>query len=59
MQKIARWYNVEVVFQTKSAGKNFGGTISKYKNIDVVLKTLEATGSVHFKLDNRRVIVTD
>ncbi|RYG45539.1 MAG: FecR family protein [Chitinophagaceae bacterium] len=59
MQKIARWYNVDVVFQNKSTARNFGGTISRNKSIDVVLRTLEATGSVHFKLEKGRITVTD
>jgi ferric-dicitrate binding protein FerR (iron transport regulator) len=62
MQKISRWYNVEVVFENKKSLQNqhsFGGTISRRKNIDMVLKALEATGSVHFKITGRRVTVMD
>ncbi|UOE46603.1 DUF4974 domain-containing protein [Mucilaginibacter sp. SMC90] len=62
MQKIGRWYDVDVVFQNKKSlpgQHSFGGTISRHKNIDIVLKALEATGSVHFKLTGRRVIVMD
>jgi transmembrane sensor len=57
MLKIARWYNVDVVYQGKMNKSNFGGTISRYKSIDVVLKALETTGSVHFKIEGRRIIV--
>lgn len=62
MQKISRWYNVEVVFENKKSMLNqhsFGGTISRHKNIDMVLKALEATGSVHFKITGRRITVMD
>lgn len=59
MMRIGRWYNVDVVFANKLSHDNFGGTISRYKNIDVVLKALEATGSVHFKIAGRRVVVMD
>ncbi|WPV02944.1 FecR family protein [Mucilaginibacter sp. cycad4] len=62
MQKISRWYNVEVVFENKKSLQNqhsFGGTISRHKNIDIVLKALEATGSVHFKITGRRITVMD
>jgi hypothetical protein len=59
MMKIGRWYNVDVVFKNKTSQNNFGGTISRYKNIDAVLKALEATGSVHFKMEGRRVVVMD
>jgi ferric-dicitrate binding protein FerR (iron transport regulator) len=57
MLKIARWYNVDVVYKGKMNKSNFGGTISRYKSIDVVLKALETTGSVHFKIEGRRIIV--
>lgn len=57
MMKIGRWYNVDIVFESKLTHSSFGGTISRYKNIDVVLKALEATGSVHFKIAGRRVVV--
>ena len=59
MQNISRWYNVDVVYQGKPGQTNFGGTVSRYKNIDAVLKGLERTGSVHFKTEGRRVIVMD
>jgi hypothetical protein len=62
MQKIGRWYNVEVAFENKKSLKNqhsFGGTISRHKNIDIILKALEATGSVHFKITGRRITVMD
>jgi len=59
MMKIGRWYNVEVDFQNKLNQKSFGGTISRYKDIDVVLQALQTTGSVHFKIAGRRVFVMD
>ncbi|SDL35292.1 FecR family protein [Pedobacter sp. ok626] len=58
MRKIARWYDVEVVYKESIPGGEFGGKISRYKNILDVLKPLELTGSVHFKLEGRRIIVT-
>ncbi|SMC52520.1 FecR family protein [Pedobacter africanus] len=58
MRKIARWYDVEVVYKESIPGGEFGGKISRYENILDVLKPLELTGSVHFKLEGRRIIVT-
>jgi len=58
MRKIARWYDVEVIYKKSIPGGEFGGKISRYKNILDVLKPLELTGSVHFKLEGRRIIVT-
>jgi ferric-dicitrate binding protein FerR (iron transport regulator) len=58
MNKIARWYNVEVVYQFKpDLSLSFGGEISRSKNLSAVLKIIELTGNVHFKIEGRRVIV--
>ena len=59
MMKIGRWYDVDVTFRNKLHQNSFGGTISRYKNIGAVLVALEATGSVHFKIEGRRIIVMD
>jgi transmembrane sensor len=60
MAKIARWYNIEVVYQTKQAAElTFSGKISKSRNISAILKMLEYNGDVHFKVEGRRVTVTD
>ncbi len=57
MQNISRWYDVDVVFQGKVKDAKFGGTISRQRDIAVILKGLETTGSVRFKIEGRRVIV--
>lgn len=56
MKQAARWYNVDIAYQG-SINKNFGGKISKYKDITELLKNLELTGTIHFELEGRRVIV--
>jgi transmembrane sensor len=57
MRKVARWYNVDVEYKGKIPEVGFGGTVLKSKNISGVLKTLELTKAVHFKVQGRRVIV--
>jgi transmembrane sensor len=59
MSRIRRWYDVEVVYQGKPTKSSFGGAISRYKDMDVVLKALQVTGSVHFKVEGRRITVMD
>jgi len=59
MKQIARWYNIDVTYQTTAEGKTFGGIYSKSKGLDELLKGLELTGLVNFKLEGRRVIVMD
>lgn len=57
MRKLSRWYNIEVQYQDKVPEVGFYGTISKFKNISEVLKMLEYTKGVHFKVEGRRVTV--
>jgi transmembrane sensor len=58
MRKLSRWYNIEVVFETKKDPLLlFGGKISQTKNLQAVLQIIEETGNVHFSIEGRRVIV--
>ncbi|WP_145861032.1 FecR family protein [Pedobacter suwonensis] len=57
MQDIARWYDVEVVYNGPVTKESFGGAISRNKPLQDVLSSLEETGGVHFKIEGRRVIV--
>jgi len=57
MRKIARWYDIEVDYQGKTTNATFVGTIPQSKNIEEVLKYLELTGLVHFKVNERRITV--
>ncbi len=50
MRKISRWYNVKAEYQGIDMGKVFGGKISRSRKVSEVLKMLESTGSLHFKL---------
>ena len=56
MKQVARWYNVDVVFETDDLKRQaFKGTISRFKKISQLLEVLESTGSVHFKMEGRRI----
>jgi transmembrane sensor len=57
MRKISRWYNVEVEFEGNVSRERFNGALSRKKNISQMLKMLESTGVVHFKIEGRRIIV--
>lgn len=57
MQKLSRWYDVEVVFDKEALNEEFSGSISRYQNIDKVLKQLELTGTLKFKIQERRIYV--
>jgi len=59
MRKVARWYNVDIVFDASApTNLSLGGVVSRTKNISAVLKIMEATGDVHFKIEGRRITVT-
>lgn len=57
MQQISRWYDVDVYYKGDLSNVKLGGTVSRYSNITKLLNTMEFTGSVHFKIEGRRVIV--
>lgn len=57
MNQIARWYDVDVVYQDNVKSKKFVGYISRAKNINEILNLLQATKSVKFKIEGRKVIV--
>ncbi|RZJ20494.1 MAG: DUF4974 domain-containing protein [Acinetobacter sp.] len=50
MRKLSRWYNVKVEYEDNSVNEEFVGTISKFKNITEILKLLQATGTINFKV---------
>lgn len=59
MRKIARWYDVDVVFDSSAPEVLLpGGWVSRSKNLAAVLNIMELTGKVHFKVEGRRVTVT-
>jgi len=57
MRRISRWYNVDIVYQGKISDEKFMGSISRYQDIHDVLEMLELTDLVHFKIEERRIIV--
>lgn len=57
MRKISRWYNVEIIYQGKISENNYIGTVSRFGNVTDVLDILEATKTVHFKIEGRRITV--
>lgn len=59
MRRIARWYNVEIVY-TKDAPLELAlsGEVSRSKKITSVLSLIESTGKVHFKIKERTITVS-
>lgn len=57
MSRLSRWYDMEVVYEGQPVKASFGAEISREKSLSQVLKALEKTGDVHFKIEGRRVTV--
>lgn len=59
LRKIARWYDVDIQYKGLSEKNKlfFSGTLSKYSNVSKVLRKLELTESVHFKIEGRTILV--
>ena len=58
MRMISRWYNVEVIYTDDISNEKFGGGLSRFDQVSKVLKSLEETGQVHFKLQGRKIYVS-
>ncbi|MNK04877.1 fec operon regulator FecR [compost metagenome] len=57
MRKVSRWYDMEIYYQDKPQKPSSLGIISRSKNLSTLLKVLELSGNVHFKVEGRRIIV--
>lgn len=58
MRKIARWYDVEIVYgATVPNDLEYGGWMSRRNNLSTVLKAIESTGLAKFKIENKKVYV--
>jgi len=58
MRMIARWYDVEVVYNGDIPQETFWGSVSRFENVSKVLKPLESTGNIRFKIEGRRIYVS-
>ncbi len=56
MRQISRWYDVDVKYKSTTSA-HFLGTISRNVNASEVLKMLEMTGEVHFRIEGKSITV--
>jgi ferric-dicitrate binding protein FerR (iron transport regulator) len=59
MRQISRWYDLDVKYEGNVERKSFAGTISRKNNVSEVLKMLEMTGGIQFRIDDRKITVKD
>ena len=57
MRQLARWYDVEIEYKGNVSEIGFVSTISRSRKLSEVIKVLQATEGVHFKIEGRRVLV--
>lgn len=56
MRQLARWYDVDVVYEGKAPDMEFGGKIDRSLPLDDLLKFLDKN-QIHFRLEGRKLIV--
>ncbi|PUV26368.1 MULTISPECIES: FecR family protein [Sphingobacterium] len=57
MEIISRWYDVEVHFDYRPENFAFSGTVSRYDDINKLLRTIELVGDIHFEVKGRKIYV--
>jgi len=57
MRQLQRWYDVDVEYETKGTEQDFTGIIPRAQYASSILKTLELTGTVHFRIVDKKIIV--
>ncbi|MCC6289065.1 MAG: FecR family protein [Chitinophagaceae bacterium] len=59
MRKIARWYNVEVVYDSNIPDVNLSAQISRDRNLSEVLRMLELSGDAQFRIENGAIHISN
>lgn len=57
MRQISRWYNVSVIFNDQLPNGRLSGSVSRNRNLSQVLKMMEKTKEVKFRIDGRTIYV--
>jgi len=56
MRQVERWYDVDISFE-READLHFTGQLSRYVNVSELLRKLELTHEVHFRIEKGRITV--
>lgn len=57
MKQVARWYDVDIEFVGDLSDREFGGTVSRYKNITELLDNMQLTKTIHYKIEGKKVLI--
>lgn len=55
MRKVARWYNVELIYDSEIPEERLSGQISRSRNLSEVLRMLELSGDTKFRIEDGAV----
>lgn len=58
MREVARWYNVEVSYEGDMSGITLSGIVSRNEPVAQLLKALEMTKVVRFRMEENRIVVS-
>jgi len=58
IRKVARWYDLDVVYTGQFGTAEINGSVSRFDNIDQVLQVLRLTTKLNFKVEGRRLTIS-
>jgi len=58
LQKLARWYDVEVSYEGNFNDINFGGSFSRFSDLEESIQILESTNKLKCKIIGRRIYIS-
>lgn len=59
MRIVSRWYDVDVAYSGILPADKFTGSVSRFSNVSEVLNTLQLTRKVHFKVEGKKITVSE
>ena len=58
MRQVSRWYDMDVSYEGDMTGKAFTGSVLRSEKVQEVLRKLEETGTIHYRIEGKKIIVT-
>ncbi|MFS2186789.1 FecR family protein [Mucilaginibacter sp. Mucisp84] len=59
MRMVSRWYDVDVIYKGNLPTDKFTGSVSRFSNVSQVLNTLQLTRKVRFKIEDKKITVSE
>lgn len=57
MRKVARWYDVQVIYEDEISLNKMEGTLSRFGNVSRILDVLESTGLLTFRIEGKKIYI--